>query len=152
MEPTEARIAAAKLPDQQQPATPRRAARWLAGAAAGGLVLLGAGLALAVALPLALRRPPGLYERLDRDRAAGDDTAAAGAARLGGGVERRYFLSADPIDWDYAPGGRNLCKGTPFGEHERLYVAAGPGLKYKKAVFREYTDATFKARRRRRLF
>ena len=50
-----------------------------------------------------------------------------------------YYIAADEVVWDYAPHGRNLV-GLPGAEKE------GPagGTKYRKAIYQEYTDATFK--------
>jgi FtsP/CotA-like multicopper oxidase with cupredoxin domain len=50
-----------------------------------------------------------------------------------------YYIAADEVVWDCAPHGRNLT-GTPLAEEPE-----GPptGEKYLKAVYREYTDATF---------
>jgi manganese oxidase len=50
-----------------------------------------------------------------------------------------YFIAADEVDWNYVPRGRNLT-GSPEGENE------GQGIKkttYRKAIYREYTDASF---------
>lgn len=62
------------------------------------------------------------------------------------GQTRTYFVAADEIIWDYAPSGRDQAMGHPFDEIEKLYTEAGPhrlGRVYKKAVYREYTDASF---------
>jgi hypothetical protein len=62
------------------------------------------------------------------------------------GRVRVHFISAEEIDWDYAPLGRDEAMGHPFGEFEKNYVEAGPhriGRIYKKVVYREYTDAKF---------
>src|SRR5215472_11157844 len=62
------------------------------------------------------------------------------------GQTRAYYIAADEVTWDYAPGGINLVSGQPFGEPESLWVASGPhqiGKVLKKALYREYTDATF---------
>jgi hephaestin len=61
----------------------------------------------------------------------------------GDGVTRTYYIAADEVDWHYAPSGRNLITGT------RLEVPSGPkadriGLVYRKAVYHQYTDATFR--------
>jgi hypothetical protein len=112
--------------------------RWLLPAAAAGLVLLGAAVALAVALPVTLTNRPLRgrgYEPLD--------VAGPAAAATRPGVDRTYFLAADPVEWDFVPSGSNLCKGAPFTEDQALYVTAGAGRKFKKALFREYTDGTF---------
>ncbi|GBF99637.1 multicopper ferroxidase [Raphidocelis subcapitata] len=123
-------------------APPPHRPRWLLPAAAAGLVTLGAAIALAVALPITLR--PMAARRFEPlDVGAGDAAAAAP------GVDRTYYLAADDVEWDYAPSGSNMCKGTPFGEHEALYVSTGKGTKYTKALFHEYTDATFQTQKRR---
>lgn len=60
------------------------------------------------------------------------------------GVVRQYFIAADEVDWDYTPRGRNLAgiahidrpgdEGTPTVTH----------IIYHKAIYREYTDASFR--------
>ncbi|XP_033124936.1 hephaestin-like protein [Anneissia japonica] len=59
------------------------------------------------------------------------------------GPVREYFIAAVEIEWDYLPLGRN-----PFTNEENptpyFNTAANRiGSVYKKAVYREYTDATF---------
>jgi FtsP/CotA-like multicopper oxidase with cupredoxin domain len=69
-------------------------------------------------------------------------TATVAAA----GATRTYFIAADELTWDYAPMNRNVVSGKPFGAEEALWVARGPhkiGKEFKKALYREYTDATF---------
>jgi manganese oxidase len=59
---------------------------------------------------------------------------------------RTYYIAADEVTWDYAPGGKNQITGKPFGDAESFWVANGPhqiGKIFNKAVYREYTDATF---------
>lgn len=59
-----------------------------------------------------------------------------------------YYIAADEVVWDYAPGGMNRITGEPFGEAEAAWVANGShriGRVYKKALYREYTDSTFSA-------
>ena len=60
---------------------------------------------------------------------------------------REYWIAADEVEWDYAPEGRNMCSGAPFGDAgENTYVKAGAhhaGSKYVKALFRSYKDASF---------
>ena len=53
------------------------------------------------------------------------------------GMVRTYYIAADEVQWNYAPRGENLA-GIPRGESE-----GAPSLVYKKAIYREYTDATF---------
>jgi len=58
---------------------------------------------------------------------------------------RTYYIAADEVMWDYAPSGMDQIRGLAID-------SARPGLKrpgalstvVKKAVYREYTDATFK--------
>jgi len=73
-------------------------------------------------------------------------------ARAQRGAETRgpqthtYYIAADELTWDYAPGGINQITGQPFGDAESLWVVSGPhriGKVLKKALYREYTDATF---------
>lgn len=62
------------------------------------------------------------------------------------GKVRTYYIAAEEQTWDYAPGGINQITGKPFGEAENFWVASGPhqiGKIVKKALYREYTDATF---------
>jgi manganese oxidase len=59
---------------------------------------------------------------------------------------RHYYVAADEVEWDYAPSGSNGITGEPFGEEESVFVASGRdriGDVYRKALYREYTDATF---------
>jgi FtsP/CotA-like multicopper oxidase with cupredoxin domain len=70
-------------------------------------------------------------------------------------VRRTYFIAADEIAWDYAPGG-NLA-GDTFDEHAAVFLenvpwvpdigmevtAARVGSRYLKALYREYTDESF---------
>ena len=72
-----------------------------------------------------------------------------GGPRGGGGQPgrtRTYYLAADEVRWDYAPLGRNNITGQPFGAAENVFVQQGPdriGKVYVKALYREYTDASF---------
>lgn len=64
-----------------------------------------------------------------------------------GGVTRHYYVSANQIEWNYAPTGRNQITGKPFGEPESTFVTRGPariGSRYLKCVYRAYTDDTFR--------
>jgi hephaestin len=40
---------------------------------------------------------------------AAQEAAAASAA------VRRYFIAAEPVDWDYTPSGRDGCTNSTFG-------------------------------------
>jgi len=51
---------------------------------------------------------------------------------------RIYYIAAEDVMWNYAPGGRNLT-GTPGPEHE----SGINSTTYRKAAYLEYTDGTF---------
>ena len=62
------------------------------------------------------------------------------------GQTRTYYIAADEIEWDYAPMNVDMMTGKPFDGYSKVFTEHGPqriGQKYKKAVFREYTDDTF---------
>lgn len=65
---------------------------------------------------------------------------------------RTYYVAAEEVSWDYAPSGKNLITGEDFGDTENVFVAPGPdrvGRVYTKAVYREYTNATFATKKAR---
>jgi hephaestin len=62
------------------------------------------------------------------------------------GKVRTYYVAADEVNWDYAPSGRDEAMGMEFDAVGKAFTESGPhriGRVYKKAVYREYTDATF---------
>ena len=62
------------------------------------------------------------------------------------GKTRTYYVAADEVNWDYAPSGRDEAMGMEFDDVGKAFTASGPhriGRVYKKAIYREYTDATF---------
>src|SRR4029077_19872450 len=62
------------------------------------------------------------------------------------GPVRTYYIAADEVEWDYTPSGKNVLFNRPFSEMEAEMTVSGPrriGSKYRKAIYREYTDATF---------
>lgn len=64
------------------------------------------------------------------------------------GMERIYYVAAEPVEWDYAPSGGDLCHGgkQPFTQAQRVFVEPGPlrfGSTYLKARYVQYTDSTF---------
>jgi FtsP/CotA-like multicopper oxidase with cupredoxin domain len=62
------------------------------------------------------------------------------------GQLRTYFLGADEIEWNYAPGGDRLGNMGGGGDADvwlKRGVAAEAPI-FRKAVFREYTDGSFK--------
>src|ERR1700726_4568295 len=71
-----------------------------------------------------------------------------------GGRVRTYYVAAEETEWDYAPLGMDMTTGKakPFEGAAVAYTQPGPnhiGHIYKKAVYREYTDATFTTRKPR---
>jgi manganese oxidase len=64
-------------------------------------------------------------------------------------VVREYFIAADEVDWDYAPSyPLNPMTGQEFSDELKLFLQEDykPGYigrVYKKALFHQYTDATF---------
>jgi len=62
------------------------------------------------------------------------------------GKTRTYYVAADEVQWDYAPSGRDEAMGMPFDDIAKGFAESGPhqiGRVNKKAMYREYTDATF---------
>jgi len=62
------------------------------------------------------------------------------------GKTRNYYIAADEVDWDYAPGGLNKMMGMKFEGYSTIFTERGPhriGTVYRKAIYREYTDDTF---------
>lgn len=63
------------------------------------------------------------------------------------GHTRTYYVAADEVVWDYAPSGTDQIKSQPFDDVERPFVEAqahSVGRVTLKALYREYTDSTFK--------
>jgi hypothetical protein len=59
---------------------------------------------------------------------------------------RTYYIAADEVEWNYAPQGKNVIANAPFDKPQSVFTESGPhriGSKYLKAIYREYTDATF---------
>ncbi|MGH9528721.1 MAG: multicopper oxidase domain-containing protein, partial [Terriglobales bacterium] len=62
------------------------------------------------------------------------------------GKTHTYYVAADEVNWDYAPSGRDEAMGMPFDSIAKGYTETGAnhiGRVYKKAIYHEYTDATF---------
>jgi hephaestin len=70
----------------------------------------------------------------------------AGAAFHDDGVTRTYYISSDPVVWNYAPDGTNEITGKPFDAVAATYTEGGPGRigsRYLKCLYRGYTDGGF---------
>jgi len=77
---------------------------------------------------------------------ASSSDGMAPAASVSGTETVTYYIAADEVDWNYAPADTNLITGMPFGDTENVFLRRGGGFigpVSKKALYREYTDATF---------
>ncbi|GAB4814065.1 hypothetical protein N2152v2_001111 [Parachlorella kessleri] len=76
----------------------------------------------------------------------GPDTATMQEAS-GTEPAQRYYIAAEPVEWEYAPLGLDACNGEPFGEEALVFVGqvngSTIGSRYLKALYRQYTDETF---------
>ena len=74
------------------------------------------------------------------------------ASTVPAGKTRTYYVAADEVQWDYAPSGRHEAMGMEFDDIGKAFTQSGPhriGRVYKKAVYHEYTDATFSTLKQR---
>lgn len=67
------------------------------------------------------------------------------------GQVRRYYIAAEQETWDYIPTGWDNWLGLPISDSPRAkavgYTASGSlGTRWEKALYRGYTDATFRTR------
>ena len=63
------------------------------------------------------------------------------------GVTRTYYIAAEEIDWDYAPDGKDMMMTRAFDPYAKVFTAHAAdriGCTYRKAVFREYSDDSFR--------
>ncbi|KAL3864948.1 hypothetical protein ACJMK2_006589 [Sinanodonta woodiana] len=71
------------------------------------------------------------------------------------GKMRRYFIKIEEVEWNYASDGNQFDSEnslTTEGSNSYLYFSKENGRiggKYKKALYVEYTDSTFKRKKRR---
>src|SRR6266581_3801800 len=68
------------------------------------------------------------------------------AAARAEGKTRTYYIAVDEVEWDYTPMGTDQMMGMPFDKMAKMYVETDKhqiGRVYRKAVYREYTDAEF---------
>jgi FtsP/CotA-like multicopper oxidase with cupredoxin domain len=69
------------------------------------------------------------------------------SANTPAGTTRTYYIAAEEIDWDYVPDGKDMMMTRAFDPYARVFTAPAAdriGCTYRKAVFREYTDDTFR--------
>jgi manganese oxidase len=89
-------------------------------------------------------QPMDLSGKNQSPQQSGHTKPQASTSQGNSGVTRVYFIAADEVDWDYTPGGRNLT-GLPHPEAAEDESAGGIQHRiYHKAIYREYTDGTFK--------
>ncbi|HEV3090049.1 MAG TPA: multicopper oxidase domain-containing protein [Candidatus Cybelea sp.] len=70
----------------------------------------------------------------------------AGVANASAGQTRTYYIAADEVAWNYTPTGINQVTGQPFDAMQKPYAVQDKhhiGSVYRKAIYREYSDATF---------
>ncbi|XP_028260436.1 ceruloplasmin [Parambassis ranga] len=65
------------------------------------------------------------------------------------GMRRDYFIRIEEVSWNYAPTGMNVMQNVTLQEDEvaTVFLTKGPqriGPTYKKAVYKQYTDATYR--------
>ncbi|XP_067851102.1 ceruloplasmin [Heptranchias perlo] len=71
------------------------------------------------------------------------------------GRERRYYIAAEEVIWDYGPTGVDQFTAKPLANQHgdsAVFFERGEsriGGKYKKALYREYTGETFKTLKKR---
>jgi manganese oxidase len=78
--------------------------------------------------------------------------ALAACAQGHQGVVRTYYIAADEVDWNYMPGGRDGMMGMAPAGYAKAFATRSVhslGSVYRKAIYREYTDATFTHRKPR---
>ncbi len=70
------------------------------------------------------------------------------------GQVRNYYIAADEVEWNYMPSGTEIdhMSGKPFDNDAKVFIERGPhriGTVYRKAIYREYIDASFTKLKRR---
>jgi manganese oxidase len=74
--------------------------------------------------------------------------AAVLAGRSGAPAGRTltYYMAADPVTWDYVPGGHDEITNRPFADTAffRNSAPQPAATSYRKVLYREYTDSTFR--------
>jgi len=69
-----------------------------------------------------------------------------------GGKIRTYYIAAVETEWNYAPANMDLMTGKPFEGETKIWTEYRKdriGNVYRKAIYREYTDVTFTAQKKR---
>ncbi|MDE3136703.1 MAG: multicopper oxidase domain-containing protein [Acidobacteriota bacterium] len=77
--------------------------------------------------------------------------SASAQTQEAGGVVHMHYIAADPLSWDYVPGGTNGMTGKPLNPVGYFMAPDGKVITkpvrtaYAKCLYREYTDDTFQA-------
>lgn len=80
------------------------------------------------------------------------ETAQHYEPTLPGGKIRTYYMAAVEANWDYAPMGMDMMTGAEFRGQTKIWTEHTKdriGKVYRKALFREYTDASFSTEKKR---
>jgi FtsP/CotA-like multicopper oxidase with cupredoxin domain len=100
---------------------------------------------LAVAIGLGLAAAP-LVVRGSAGSMAHAEAGAAVSPAAYVPQKRVYYIAAEELPWNYAPNGMNEITGQPFDDAANVFVQRASnriGSTYVKALYREYTDASF---------
>jgi hephaestin len=84
--------------------------------------------------------------------AQNDQGRQSAAANAPAPQVRTYYIAAEEIDWDYTPRGIDVMMQKDFDGYGKVFTEQTTnriGRTYRKAVFHEYTDGTFSARKPR---
>lgn len=60
---------------------------------------------------------------------------------------RTYYIAAEEIEWNYTPEGKDMMMARSFDPYQKVFAAPAAdriGCTYRKAVFHEYTDDSFR--------
>jgi len=60
-------------------------------------------------------------------------TASASQQEIPPPKVRTYYIAADEVEWDYAPGGVNKMMGMKFDGYSKVFVERGPHRKIGRA-------------------
>lgn len=66
------------------------------------------------------------------------------ATRQQAGRTLTYYIAAEEVDWEYAPGGTSQLTGERVDSFPLRGGSKVPDNLYHKAIYREYTDSTFR--------
>ena len=93
-----------------------------------------------------MRHPIGVLAAVLTMIALEGATAAPAQSAVPRARTRIWFIAADEVTWDYMPSGRDEIAGRPYAD-TAFFASAKPrpvSTKYRKVLYREYTDSSFK--------